>query len=80
MIHFFTTQKYLPRVAALGFFLWATSPLFAQDTTIKRSVVSSEKWYSQGWVWFILVVIAIVLILAFTRKSGSNPPKFREKR
>lgn len=80
MNEYFTKQKCLPRVSMLvGFFL-AAFPIFAQDTLLKSKTVTTEKWYSEGWVWFILVVIAIVLILAFTRKAGTNPPKFRDKR
>ncbi|MEY3678786.1 MAG: hypothetical protein RI924_927 [Bacteroidota bacterium] len=69
--------KAWPRVSALVLISLFAGPVWSQDTTYtdQRSTGQNETgaWYDQGWIWFVIIVVAIVLVLALTRKSGKNP-------
>lgn len=86
-----TLMKALPRVYALLFFLLSGMITLAQTTggtdTGNGSTAaadSSERWYDQGWVWFVIVIIAIILILALNRRSGNvtkrDQNRFKDRR
>lgn len=70
-----TIYKALPRVCAFLTFFLITLTLSAQDSTLKTTSTTetSGKWYDQGWVWFVIIIVAIILILALSRKTGKGP-------
>lgn len=70
-----TMNKALPRVCAfLTFFLLKLS-VKAQDSASASggTRASTGKWYDQGWVWFVIIIVAIILILALSRKTTKDP-------
>lgn len=76
----------LPRVYALAFLLLSANVVMAQDSVYKDTnrVAGSEPWYDQGWIWFVIIIVAIILVLALSRRSakdmGRDQNKFKERR
>lgn len=70
-------KKAWPRVVALVFASFSSLTVWSQDTTTtgERAATQNETgaWYDQGWIWFVIIIIAIILVLALTRKSGKGP-------
>jgi hypothetical protein len=82
-----TLSKALPRVHALACLLLTGTVLKAQDTaTIANPAAADtpDQWYDQGWIWFVIIIVAIILVLAFSRRSGKDigrdQNKFKERR
>lgn len=70
-----TMYKALPRVCAFLTFFLINLIVKAQDSVVKSTDTrtNSGKWYDQGWVWFIIIIVAIILILALSRKTTKGP-------
>lgn len=83
-----TLSKALPRVGALAYFLLSGMMLMAQDTNYnnnnRATTGTSDQWYDQGWIWFVIIIVAIILVLALSRRSGKDigrdQNKFKERR
>ncbi|MFM6976975.1 MAG: hypothetical protein ACKOW2_09045 [Sphingobacteriaceae bacterium] len=85
LIHSFS--KVLPRVMASIFLLLLKTIAIAQDSTYNsgKSVSNSAvKWYNEGWVWFVIIILAIILVMALGRKNkgtaNRDHNKYKEKR
>ncbi len=83
-----TLSKALPRVSALAYLLLSGTMLLAQDTNYnnnnRAATDTSDQWYDQGWIWFVIIIVAIILVLALSRRSGKDigrdQNKFKERR
>ena len=81
-----TILKTFTRMKAYVLLFFTGPALLAQETVADSDTVatrSTDKWYDQGWLWFVIIIVAIILILVFTRKSdkgsiGSN--RYKDKR
>ncbi len=70
-----TINKALPRVSALLTLFLINLSVIAQDSALTSggTRASSGKWYDQGWVWFVIIIVAVILILALSRKTTKGP-------
>ncbi len=70
-----TMIKALPRVCAFLTLFSINLSLKAQDSvlTSKGTRANTGKWYDQGWVWFVIIIVAVILILALSRKTSKGP-------
>lgn len=80
-------KKALSRINALSILMVTGPVLLAQDTANDTAGVRStsgenvsDAWYYEGWVWFVIIIVAIILILAFTRKSDKTQYRNKDKR
>ena len=80
-------NKAWPRACALIVLTLFTASLSAQDSAYSstRSAANSDRWYNQGWIWFVIIIVAIVVVLAMSRKSdkgttGRDHNRFKVKR
>lgn len=80
-------KKALSRINALSILMVTGPVLLAQDTANDTAGVRStsgenvsDAWYNEGWVWFVIIIVAIILILAFTRKSDKTQYRNKDKR
>ncbi len=70
-----TMIKALPRVCAFLTLFSINLSLKAQDSVLKSggTRANTGKWYDQGWVWFMIIIVAVILILALSRKTSKGP-------
>ena len=80
-------EKVLPRVYTFLLLLLSGTALMAQDTsynTRRAAADNNDEWYNQGWAWFVIIIVAIILIMAFSRKNKNmvhrNPSRDKGKR
>lgn len=81
-----TILKAFTRMNTFCLLLLTGQTLLAQENTINTDTTAAgtaNAWYDQGWIWFVIIIVAIILILAFTRRSdkgsvGQN--RYKDKR
>lgn len=78
-----TVFKAFTRMKACAMLLFTGPALLAQENTVSTDTTNNGDrtvWYDQGWLWFVIIIVAIILILSFTRKSDKTQDRYKDKR
>lgn len=81
-----TMRKVFTRMNAFNLVLFTGQTLLAQENPVNTDTTATgaaNAWYDQGWIWFVIIIVAIILILAFTRRSdkgSAGQNRYKDKR